>query len=387
MAKVCILSSVHFALDNRIFYREARSLQQAGYDVTLIAVHGQDESKDSIQIVALPSVPRWQRPWFWLALARRALATHADVFHFHDPELLLVTPWLHWLTGKPTIYDVHEVYADFIEVKDYMPAWLRYPIAWSFRWLEPLLARLQTALLFSDDQIAASFRRLRCPKTTLFNYPSQAFIEQAALTTRDIHRRQPIVLHLGAHERSRGTRLMIEAFHQVLKGMPEAQLFLVGPFTPPELEKEVRTDIMQRGIEQKVRIIGQVPFEQVSEYLKQAAVGWVALQPVPKYQKNIPTKLFEYMAYGVPIVSSDLPSTQPFVYHGENGYRVEADDPMAHAQAILDILRRPEVGLAMGEKGQQMVRTCYNWDEMEQRLLVLYQELLTQHPANPEERA
>ena len=148
MAKVCILSSVHFALDNRIFYREARSLQQAGYDVTLIAVHGQDESKDSIQIVALPSVPRWQRPWFWLALARRALATHADVFHFHDPELLLVTPWLHWLTGKPTIYDVHEVYADFIEVKDYMPAWLRYPIAWSFRWLEPLLARLQTALLF-----------------------------------------------------------------------------------------------------------------------------------------------------------------------------------------------------------------------------------------------
>ena len=135
LTKICILSSVHLALDNRVFYREAQSLRQAGYDVTLIAVHGQDEVRAGIRILALPRVRRWQRPVLWAALLRRAIETRADVFHFHDPELLIITPWLRWLTGRPTIYDVHEVYTDFIEVKEYIPAWLRPPMAWVFRWL------------------------------------------------------------------------------------------------------------------------------------------------------------------------------------------------------------------------------------------------------------
>ncbi|MGD2166364.1 MAG: glycosyltransferase, partial [Anaerolineae bacterium] len=116
MKKVTILSSVHIALDNRVFYREARSLQRAGYDVTLIAVNPHDEVKEGVRILGLPRVPRWQRPLLWLQLLRFALQTEADIFHFHDPELLFVVPWLRLLTGSPAIYDVHEVYADFIQV-------------------------------------------------------------------------------------------------------------------------------------------------------------------------------------------------------------------------------------------------------------------------------
>jgi glycosyltransferase involved in cell wall biosynthesis len=375
--KVCILSSVHVALDSRIFYREARSLRQAGYDVTLIAVHERNEVRDGVQILALPRVPRWQRPRLWLTLFRHALASRADIFHFHDPELLLIVPWLHWLTGKPTIYDVHEVYADFIEVKDYMPAWLRYPMAWCFRWLEPLLVRLQSAVIFANDQVACAFRRLRRPKTTLFNYPARAFVENAVLATGQVQPRPPIVLHLGGHERNRGTRLMVEAFYQVLRMVPEARLILLGPFTPPSLEDEVRADIGHRGIEGSVSITGRLPFEQIGEYLKQAAVGWVALQPVSKNMKSTPTKLFEYMAYGVPIVCSDLLSTRPFVRDGENGYLVAADDPCAHADAILRILHQPNLASAMGKHGHGLVQTRYNWDEMERRLLSLYNELLS----------
>lgn len=57
MTRVCILSSVHPALDNRIFYREARSLQRAGYQVPLIAVHPHNEVKDGIGIIAPPDDP------------------------------------------------------------------------------------------------------------------------------------------------------------------------------------------------------------------------------------------------------------------------------------------------------------------------------------------
>lgn len=378
MAKVCILSSVHIALDNRVFYREAQSLRRNGYEVTLIAVHEREEVKDGVRIVPLPRVARWKRPFLWHTLFQLAVATQADIYHFHDPELLLVAPWIRWRTGKPTVYDIHEVYPDFIKVKDYMPAWLRYPIAWAFYWLEPLLARLQSGLVFSDDEIAKTFAGVKRPKTTLFNFPSLDFVQTGIAQTQQIANREPMVLHLGGHERNRGTRLMMAAFEQVLKTMPEAKLCLVGHFVPPQLAQEVWEDAMSRGITHAVQIVGRVPFETIGNYLQRAAVGWVPWQAYPKNDKNIPTKLFEYMSYGLPIVSSDLASTRPFIQQGVNGFLVQPDDPSAHAQAILRVLQDAENGRMMGQHGQEMVSSQYNWGEMEKRLLALYEKLLAE---------
>lgn len=379
MTKVCILSSVHIALDNRVFYREAQSLAQNGYDVTLIAVHDKNETKEGVQIVGLPKVPRRQRPRLWLELYRRARATQADIYHFHDPELLLVTPWLRRRTGKPTIYDVHEVYPDFIKVKDYLPVWVRYPIAWAFRYLEPLLARLQSGLIFSDDEIGKAFASIKKPKTTLFNFPAVDFVEKAAEVSEPVERK-PIVLYLGGMERNRGTALMMAAFEKVLTVFPDAELLLVGHFMPPQLEEEVRQDAARRGIDSAVTITGRVPFEKIGEYLEEVSVGWVSWQPVPKNEKNIPTKLFEYMAYGLPIVSSDLASIRPFVRNGENGWLVTADDPDAHAAAIIKLLENPEEARNMGLRGQKLVQNEYNWGEMEMRLLSFYETLLSGSP-------
>jgi glycosyltransferase involved in cell wall biosynthesis len=376
MTKVCIFSSVHSALDNRVFYREAKSLQKNGYSVTLIAIHKENEIRDGIQIIGLSKSPRWQRPCLWFTLFRLAISTRADIYHFHDPELLFVAPFIRLITKKPTIYDIHEVYADFIKVKDYMPAWVRYPVAWIFRWLEPLLARLQSGLIFSDDAIAQVFTHIPCPKVTLFNYPALFFIEDAIRITQNIQERTPVVLHLGGHERNRGTRLMVAAFAQVHKTMPSARLLLVGHFMPPDLQTEVQDDVIKHGIEHAVTIIGRVPFDTIGSYLQQAAVGWVPWQPYAKNDKNIPTKLFEYMAYGVPIVSSNLSSTRPFVHNDLNGYLVPAQDTTAHAEAILKILQNPELGYRMGQRGQEMVRTQYNWEEMENKLVTFYNNLL-----------
>ena len=374
--KVCILSSVHIALDNRVFYREAHSLHRAGYEVSLIAVHDGEETRDGVRIIPLPRVARWQRPSLWGRLLRLAAETQADIYHFHDPELLLVAPWLRRRTGKPIIYDVHEVYADFIKVKDYMPGAVRYPLAWAFRWLEPLLARLVDGLIFADDEIARSFRRLPQPRTTLFNYPLPSLVAAGDEATRDLTERPPVVLHLGGHERNRGTRLMIEAFHQVLNQRPDARLYLVGPYTPASLQQEVEEDIEQRGIGQAVTITGRVPFDRIGDYMTEAAVGWVAWQDMPKNAKNIPTKLFEYMAYRLPIVSSDLPSVRPYVDDGQNGYLVPAPDAAAHAQAILELLDSPRLVRRLGDEGQERVHYSFNWSAEEPKLLDLYARLL-----------
>ncbi len=383
--RVTILSSVHLALDNRVFYRQAQTLQRAGYDVTLIAIHDRDEIKDGVTIRGLARVPRWKRPLLWRRLLSLARETDADIYQIHDPELLLVTPWLRRLTGRPTIYDSHELYPEFVAVKDYLPGWLRGPLSRLTGFLEPRLASRESGLLFADDAIARSFAHIDRPKATLFNFPERGFVTWASEQTTDIDRRSPIVLYLGGMERNRGTAEMVAAFALVHDQNPAARLLLVGHFMPPELEAEVRQDARERGLDNAITITGRVPFEQIGFYLRQAAVGWVPWQAYPKNEHNIPTKLFEYMAYGLPVVASDLASTRPFVRHGESGYLVTPSDVTAHANAILSLLESPAQAQSMGREGQQLVRQQFNWDPMAQRLLDVYQRVLTHAPSRASE--
>lgn len=378
MRKVAVLSSVHLALDNRVFYREARTLARAGYDVTLIAVHDREEVRGGVRIQPLPRVARSRRPLLWRQLLRMARETNADLFHIHDPELLLLTPWLRRATGRPTLYDIHEANADFIAVKEYLPGPARRPLAGLFRRLEPRLARGESGLIFADDAIAADFALFTGPKTTLFNFPGRELIERGA-ARRELdgsRNKEPAILYLGGLERNRGSALMIAAFAQVVAAFPAARLLIVGHFMPPDLEAEVRADADARGIANAVEIAGRVPFERIGDYLARAAVGWVTWQPVAKNRKNVPTKLFEYMAYGLPVVSSDLPSVRPFL-PPEAGLVVAADDPAAHAAALLRLLRDPAGAAAMGAAGRRLVETRYNWEAMEPRLLTLYDRVLS----------
>lgn len=378
MRKVCIISTVHNALDNRIFYREACTLLKAGYQVSLVAVHDKLETRQGITIIPIKRLSRNQRPILWWKVMHIALSAKADIYHIHDPELLLVSPLIKLLAHKPVIYDIHEANADFIETKEDIPYIFRHFLAWLFRWLEPIMARLQNGLIFADDQIAKSFTRVKRPKTTLFNFPEQSFLDNAFELSRHPHERQPIILHLGGQKRFRGTDLMLDSFQQVLYSVPQAHLVLVGAFSPASLEVEFRAEIERRNMTDSITITGQVPFVEISRYLVQASIGWIPWMPVSKNLKNIPTKLFEYQAFALPVVSSDLPSIQPFIEHRKTGLLVKADDSSAHAEAIVELLTNQSLASFIGKNGQNAVRGHYRWSDMEQRLLALYQQVLSQ---------
>ena len=374
--RVCIFSSVHHALDNRIFYREARSLSNNGYQVTLIAVHDRSEVKVGIDIIGLHRLPRWQRPRLWYTIIKFALNTNADIYHFHDLELLLISPILRMISGKPVIYDIHEANADFMEIKDELPYLFRITVAWLLRLLEPTLARMQSGLIFADDEIAANFQKVNLPKTTLFNFPLRAFVEKGTKESMNNYHREPIVLYLGSIKQERGSRFMIEAFDQVFDQVPGAKLLLVGPFTPISHEVEIRNELEHRGLKGAVSITGSVQFEYIGGYLKQAAIGWIPWPNYTKHRKNIPTKVFEYMAYRLPVVSSDLPSVQPFITNGINGFLVTPNDSTAHANAIINLLKQPMTALKMGNRSLDIVNNNYSWDEMEKRLLTFYKHVV-----------
>src|ERR1700733_8697566 len=90
--KIAHLTTVHAPFDVRIFHKECKSIARTGYEVTLIACHDRDEMREGVRIRPLSKSPgRLSRmirgSW---AIYQKAIRENADLYHFHDPELLPV---------------------------------------------------------------------------------------------------------------------------------------------------------------------------------------------------------------------------------------------------------------------------------------------------------
>ena len=101
----------------------------------------------------------------------------------------------------------------------------------------------------------------------------------------------------------------------------------------------------------------------------------MVLKPVPKYLEATATKLFEYMAAGIPVIASDFPSWRAILDRHDSGVCVDPDDPQAIAAAIQRMLDDDETGSRMGGNGRRAVEQLYGWDGERDKLLALYEEL------------
>jgi glycosyltransferase involved in cell wall biosynthesis len=373
MKRICIFTSVHSALDTRIFHKQAKSLVKAGYDVTLIAQHAKNEVKDGVKIVALPKPKnRFRRMLGTWRAFRLALKQKADIYHFHDPELL---PWgwlLQKLTHKPVIYDVHEFFVDTILFKYWIPSFLRKPIAWIFNIIEKTIAGRLAAMVTVTDSMKQMFAGCRGRCISVCNFPNLDTVTAAGRSQGSAKRKDEYaVIYTGAIAQSKGFETILAAMDLVAKQNPGATCLVLAEAKNLGWLGEERQRLMNRLIKRgNLKIMGRVPHEAVFGYLNAAAIGWT---PSPPYQRGgVSTKSLEYMACGKPIVCSNLPLTTEIIREAGCGILVDPYDAQAHASAILYLLEHPDEAKKIGAKGKKAILEKYNWETESKKLLELY---------------
>ena len=155
MLRVVHLTTVHSALDHRIFRKECRSLARAGYAVTVIGPHNGDAERESVSIRAIAKPPSRISRMTHTAwrIYGAALRENADVYHFHDPELIPVALLLR-RTGKNVVYDIHEDFPKDLLFKPYLPSWSKHLLSGLAERFEKLACRHFSGLVSVTPAIA-----------------------------------------------------------------------------------------------------------------------------------------------------------------------------------------------------------------------------------------
>jgi glycosyltransferase involved in cell wall biosynthesis len=359
--RVVHLTSRHPADDVRIFLKECRSLANAGFEVHLVAPGAVTEVRDGVAIHGFEPADG-VRP---LRIARRlwrswrvARSVRADLYHFHEPELVPVGILLK-LGGSRLVYDVHEDALSELESAPHRGGGRRIGL----RSFEALARRSCDAFVAATPAIAGAFPPGRTIE--LLNYPLQEEFADASEGARG----STNIVYVGLITRIRGLREMVEAMHHVRD--PQARLVLIGEFETAGLEQEARA---LPGWE-RVEFLGKLGRGEVRERLAASRAGLLVFQPVPNHTRALPNKLFEYMAAGLPVIASDFPYWHELL--DPVGCATFADplDPGRIAAAIDTLLADEEHARAMGRRGAAAVRERLNWQLEEPKLLELYRRL------------
>jgi glycosyltransferase involved in cell wall biosynthesis len=373
--QACVLTSAHPPFDIRIFHKECKSLARAGYDVTLIASCPEDCEVDGVRLRAIPKAKgRVERVTRTLRhVYRKAMETSADIYHFHDPELIPVGLLLR-ARGKKVVYDIHEDLPRCMPYKPYLPRWVGKSFARIIEILEDSASRFFSGLVTATPGIASRFCALNDRTVIVHNYPLAR--ELTMLPSVPWESRDMAIAYVGSSVTiGRGGKEMVEAMG-LLPADLKVTLEMVGPFLPAELKEQLSTDPGWS----RVKPYGFVDRKGVANVLGRVRAGLVVEHPEPNYVAGKPIKMFEYMAAGIPVVSSDFPLWRQIVDGAGCGICVNSLDSRQIAKAIEFLLTHPAEAEAMGRRGRQAIIERYNWDLEEGKLLSLY-EALTPHRA------
>ena len=372
--------TAHPVFDTRIFYKEAKTLVEAGYSVTLIAPHTKNEEVSGIRIVARRKCQNrfWRMILGSLETLLLALKQRPDIYHFHDPVLfLLLVPFLRMFCPQSRIvYDVHENYAGAIisQEKHWLPGFLKPLLAFIIEKLEKSMSQKANLIVTAGPDIKEHFL-FHHNAITIKNYAPLEIINSiyaerdwGALRRKSGNK----VILSGSLTNVRAVREVVQALEFVNPEL-EARLVLIGPYHDLQYKAAVEKE---RGYKH-VDYIGPVILEDLLREVLKCRMAIMCFHHDPNLDSAIErsNKLFEYMALGVPVVVSERPAWQEIVEKHQCGLWVNAEEPRQIAKVIEQLLSDPERAAEMGRNARRVVLRDYAWRSEGEKLIRAYAEL------------
>lgn len=399
--RVLLLSTVHLASDPRIVGKILPTLS-ADYEVGCVLAQNHELLYDAAAKTASYQAPI-KTVRFYSQLWKRLLCVHPSalwhflcfrphIVHIFVAELLPLAFIFRGL-GAEVIYEVQENLYKKMPTKTYNKGWLFEHL---FRFFDQK-ARQYFYFVFTEDAYLNEYQELSKPHAIVHNFAIVRQGEEDKSSTSDgesptsnVERRTsniqpqtsnvepptsnaPTFFYAGVISFERGFDTMLAAVAKLKQHYPDVCLKVFGH--QRFLVEQLQQLSDYERIKDNVLFYGYVPQAQAFAHASGCIAGIALLKPVGDYADSYPTKLFDYMTLGLPVLASDLPLLKSVVEVHECGFCVSAYDAEALAEKMDWLIKNPEAATKMAANGQGAVGKYYNWYNEGRELLRLYRLL------------
>ena len=367
--RVLHVTTAHRPHDPRIVYKQCPALTDE-YEVWCAIPDADPQVASNVRFISLP---------YYEQVIRRILITcplivwrcwklRPDVVHFYVPEFIPFA-FLFRLRGARLIYEVQENLFKKLHLKTKNRGWL---LDKAFVWLDHL-ARRYCYCIFTEHGYLTTYTNLRKPSVVVYNYASLPLLEP--FQRPYLPRKQPATFfYIGWLSMERAVDTLLAALAKLNTKSIPFFVHLFGRQTFKQEILEVNSDYQQ--VRTRLRFWGCTDQKTALTYAEGAVAGLALLKPVGDYPESYTTKLFEYMALGLPVVTADFPLYKDVVERHQCGFCVDPYDADAVAHALTYLIDHPAEAEQMGKRGRNAVEQHYNWVTEAAKLRAFYGRVL-----------
>ncbi len=357
---ICVVTSAHDFNDDRIFHKQIKSFLEAGYRIKYVSKQANVTfSHPNFEHIPVDfSGGKLQRLLGISRLYKLVVGIDTDVYHMHDPELILLARKLK-KRGAKVVFDVHEDYKSSILATS-LP--FKSILARIWDRIEKEISTKLDLIVCADSYIKNRYKNPN--KIVLGNYPPLSFGPKELLAKPN----KFTIVYAGGVNRARGIERLMYATDQL---NDDFELVLVGPCNDEQLLEMIKA-------RNYISYLGKLDWTEVSRCISSASIGVALYEPSINFTyctgEGI-VKLFEYLGCGLPIVTSNFPNLKAFIDQNEVGITVDPMNINEINAAIEAYMIDSKLLNGHSEKGHKLVRTKYNWDLAKNELLAAYEKV------------
>jgi glycosyltransferase involved in cell wall biosynthesis len=178
-----------------------------------------------------------------------------------------------------------------------------------------------------------------------------------------------VIGYVGTFPQWHGIKDLIQASVQILKQKSSIKFLMVGPYF------EYAQNITKKlGVETAFIFSGPIAYQDVPNYINAADIMVAPYNPNrdemrKRYGIGSPIKIFEYMACGKPVVTTDLKLITDIVQKGKTGLIVPPGDVNKLAESLIKLIDNPKEAREMGQQARRTVEHQYSWSVLTEKIV------------------
>jgi glycosyltransferase involved in cell wall biosynthesis len=378
--------------------RAAEALVQAGMEAEVICLRQDDKEPahevfNGVKITRVPLKRKrsgkfgyfWQYGVFLLAsffiLAWRTLSRRYHLVHVHNmPDILVFAALVPRICGAKVILDLHDPMPELM-----MTIFGLQRNSFAVRVLnrlERLSIRFADMVLTPNIAFQKLFAARSCPPDKLrviMNSPDETIFGYEHLKNSMEFTRDPlrpfVVMYHGALVERHGLDIAVQAIEMLRDRIPNIRLRIYGKATP--FVDQIMEMVAERGLEREVHYYGSKGLGQIAEAIDSCDVGIIPNRRSVFTEINLPTRIFENLARGKPVIAPSTVGIQDY-FTSEELVFFDPGDAEDLARKILYVFTQPGELKEIVSRGQK-VYLAHTWGKERSKLTALTAELLSEN--------